>query len=152
MENLEACLREHGYLLVELRFPTFIFFMGQRLIKVVYEKKLNNLVKIWCFKKICANKFYPYWQGFCMVECVCESAITLVVKDVSERGGLIPRQAYTRVQLFTILKILGISWKEHSKMIWYFAEIPLVDFDLRYITLKRVDTYFYLYFYTYIKC
>ena len=46
MENLEACLREHGYLLVELRFPTFIFFMGQRLIKVVYEKKLNNLVKI----------------------------------------------------------------------------------------------------------
>ena len=28
-----------------LRFSAFIFYMGQRLIKVVYERKLNNVKK-----------------------------------------------------------------------------------------------------------
>ena len=33
-------------LLVKLRFPAFIFCMGKRLIKVVYERKINNVKKI----------------------------------------------------------------------------------------------------------
>ena len=45
MGNLEAHLREHVYLLVELRFPAFNFCMGQRLIKVVHKKKINNVEK-----------------------------------------------------------------------------------------------------------
>ena len=45
MGNLEAHLREHVYLLVELRFPAFIFCMGQRLIKIVHKKKINNVEK-----------------------------------------------------------------------------------------------------------
>ena len=35
--------RERGYLLVELRFPAFIFFMRLRYVKVVYEKISNNM-------------------------------------------------------------------------------------------------------------
>ena len=45
MGNLEAHLREHVYLLVELRFPAFVFCMGQRLIKVVHKKKINDVEK-----------------------------------------------------------------------------------------------------------
>ena len=39
-------LREEGYLVVELRFAIFMFCVGQRFIKVIYEKKVNNIETI----------------------------------------------------------------------------------------------------------
>ena len=46
MEYIEVHMREHGYLLLELRFLAFDLCMGPRLIKVVHERKLNNEKKI----------------------------------------------------------------------------------------------------------
>ena len=34
---------EREYLVVEMRFPTFVSCMKQRFIKVTYEKKLSNI-------------------------------------------------------------------------------------------------------------
>ena len=41
MRSIEVHLTEHGCFLGELRFPAFTFCMGQRLIKVMYERKLT---------------------------------------------------------------------------------------------------------------
>ena len=43
MANIKVHERERGYLLVELRFPAFIFYMRLRYVKVVYEKISNNM-------------------------------------------------------------------------------------------------------------
>ena len=43
MANIKVHQRERGYLLVELRFSAFIFYMGLRYVKVVYEKISNNM-------------------------------------------------------------------------------------------------------------
>lgn len=42
MKNVEVHLREHVCLLVELLFPIFAFCMGDKLIKVVYKRKLMS--------------------------------------------------------------------------------------------------------------
>ena len=38
--------REHGCLLVELRLPAFIFCMWEKFMKVVHDKKPNNVKEI----------------------------------------------------------------------------------------------------------
>ena len=52
---------------VELRFlASIIICMGQRFIKVMFKKKLNNTKKIQYFKK----HEYSFYLGFFMAECI----------------------------------------------------------------------------------
>lgn len=46
MENVDVYQKELWCLVVEFRFSIFIFYMGQRFIKVVYRKNLGNMKEI----------------------------------------------------------------------------------------------------------
>ena len=46
MRNIEGLQREHGYLVMELSVPIFIYSVGQRFIKVEFKKKLEKLTLI----------------------------------------------------------------------------------------------------------
>ena len=51
---IEVQKKDHGFLVVKLRFPAFTFCMRQnskKFMKVAHEKKLNNVKKIWNLKK-----------------------------------------------------------------------------------------------------
>ena len=50
-----------------------------------------------------------------MIKPICRWTFPLVVKDVSERIGLISEWAYARLGLLTTLKVFSISWKKHNK-------------------------------------
>ena len=87
------------------------------LIKVVYERKLNNVKKIRFKKQACLfnlNKLQLI-RLFHDNKRIYRWAYTGVVKGVIEKSRLIPEWTYRRLSLYTGLKIFIISRKKHGK-------------------------------------